>query len=185
MLLIAGLGNPGAEYSGTRHNVGFRLIEKLCSRLSVQMKTGKGHFLAGKAIYENEKLILLQPTTFMNNSGTAIQQAANFYKIYSQNCLICYDDLNLETGDIRIRRGGSAGGHNGIKDIIQKLGIDEFPRLRIGIGSDFREGGQTKYVLSRFSKEQSPLIDEAIEKAADAALEFATEGVEAAMNKYN
>lgn len=185
MFLIAGLGNPGSKYSGTRHNVGFRLIEKLCDSLSVQMKTGKGHFLNGKAVYNRKKLILIQPTTYMNNSGTAVQQATDFYKIPSKNCLVCYDDLNLEAGDIRLRAGGSAGGHNGIKDVIQKLGSDQFPRLRIGIGNDFREGEQTKYVLSHFSDIQLPVIAKAVDNAASAALEFATEGAETAMNNYN
>ncbi len=185
MFLIAGLGNPGAEYSGTRHNVGFRVIEKLCEKLSVHMKTGKGPFLTGKAAFAGKKLILLQPITFMNNSGRAIQQAATFYKIDAGRCLICYDDLNLSVGDLRIRRGGSAGGHNGIKDIIQKLATDQFPRLRIGIGSNFREDEQTKYVLSRFSPEQEPLIEEAVDKATEAALEFVTNGAEEAMNNFN
>ncbi len=185
MFLIAGLGNRGAKYIGTRHNVGFRLIEKLAEQLSVKLTAGKGPFLAGKAVYEKQRFILLQPTTFMNNSGTAIQQAIHWYKISLENCFVCYDDLNLNIGTIRIRDGGSAGGHNGIKDIIQKLSSDQFPRLRIGIGSNFREGEQTRYVLSRFEKEQIQPIEEAIDTAAKAVLQFVTEGVELTMNNYN
>lgn len=185
MFLIAGLGNPGAEYSDTRHNVGFRLIESLSSRLSVSLKTGKGSFLSAKTSYNNIDIVLLQPTTFMNNSGDALQQAASWYKIPAENCLVCYDDLNLDVGAIRIRRDGSAGGHNGIKDIIKKLSTDQFPRLRMGIGSDFREGEQIKYVLSRFSKEQQIIIDEAIDRAVEAAFSFISEGVETTMNNYN
>lgn len=185
MFLVAGLGNPGAEYSGSRHNIGFRLIEQLCSRLAVRMKTGRGHFLAGRTVYNDEKLILLQPTTFINNSGTALRQACDFFNVPPQNCLVCYDDLNLATGVLRIRRGGSAGGHNGVEDVIQKFGTDQFPRLRIGIGNDFREGEQVKYVLSRFNQQQASVIQEAVEKAADAVLEFVTNGSEAAMDKFN
>lgn len=185
MFLIAGLGNPGAKYSGTRHNVGFQLIEKLCDKLSVKMKAGKGPFFTGKSNYKRKKIILLQPTTFMNNSGRAVQQAAHWFKIPSEHCLICYDDLNLRVGSIRLRRGGSAGGHNGIKDIIQKLGTESFPRLRIGIGNDFIEGQQSSYVLSQFSKDQLPLIEEAVDNAVKAALQFVTKGVETAMNHYN
>lgn len=185
MYLLAGLGNPGEKYYGTRHNVGFRFIDKMASKLAVSLKAGKGSYAAGKTVYNNIDIVLLKPVTFMNNSGDAIQQAASWYKIPAENCLICYDDINLDTGALRIRRAGSAGGHNGIKDIIQKLSTDQFPRLRIGVGNNYREGEQVKYVLSPFSKKDEIFIEEAIVKAADAAFTFITEGVEEAMNRYN
>ncbi|HLR76485.1 MAG TPA: aminoacyl-tRNA hydrolase [Balneolaceae bacterium] len=185
MFLVAGLGNPGNKYSGTRHNVGFRLIDNLAARFSASLKSGKGPYLAAKMVYNSVDIILLRPTTFMNNSGNAIQQALNWYNIPAESCVICYDDLNLETGALRIRRGGSAGGHNGIKDIIQKLSTNQFPRLRIGIGNDFREGQQVKYVLSPFGQKEEVIIEEAMNEAAEAVLTLAAEGVEAAMNKFN
>lgn len=185
MVLVAGLGNPGAEYSGTRHNVGYRLIEKLADRLSVRMKSGKGAYLTGRADVSGKKMVLLQPTTFINNSGDAVRQAVDWFKISPENCLVCYDDLNLDAGAIRMRRSGSAGGHNGIKDVIQKLSTNQFPRLRIGIGNDFREGEQINYVLSGFTDEQLPLIEEAVDHAADAVLQFLDSGMEKAMNDFN
>ncbi len=185
MILIAGLGNPGTKYTATRHNIGFALIQQLADSLTLQLKAGKGPFLAAKGNYEGQQLILVQPTTFMNNSGKAIQQATRWYKIPAEKCLICYDDLNLKCGTLRMRNSGSAGGHNGIKDIIQKLGTDRFPRLRIGIGNDFREGEQTRYVLSRFDKNQLPVMEKSLDNATEAVLQFVREGIEVSMNNYN
>jgi PTH1 family peptidyl-tRNA hydrolase len=185
MPLIAGLGNPGAKYAGSRHNVGFELIDALADALNIKLGPGKGPFYIGKTNYRGEQFILLKPTTFMNNSGDAVQQALHWFKLPPDECLVCYDDLNIELGRIRIRPGGSAGGHNGIKDIIQKLGTDAFPRLRIGIGDDFREGQQVQYVLSPFSKKQRQEMDITLKTAVDAVLAFADQGIDTAMNKFN
>lgn len=121
----------------------------------------------------------------MNLSGDAVQQVLHYYKIAPEQCLVCYDDLDIPIGKIRLRPGGSAGGHNGIKDIIQKLGTHNFPRLRIGIGNDYSKGQQVNYVLSRFSNKEKKIIDETLDTATDAALRFVTDGIDAAMNAFN
>jgi len=185
MAVIVGLGNPGKKYSGTRHNVGFEIIDKLAESLSVQLKSGRGPYLSGKAPFPHQGIQLVKPTTFMNESGFAVQQLLDWHSTEQEECLICFDDLNLDTGSIRLRPGGSAGGHNGIKDIIQKLGTDQFPRLRVGIGNDFREGRQVQYVLSPFSGKQREVIDISIAKAAEAAVTFSEKGIDAAMNDFN
>lgn len=185
MPLIVGLGNPGGKYAGTRHNIGYRVVDKLADRLSIRFGTGKGPFEIGDCHVDGEKLLLVKPTTFMNRSGDAVVQVLNWYKMEETECLVCYDDLNLPIGTLRMRPKGSAGGHNGVRDIIQKLGTDRFPRLRIGIGSDFREGNQVDYVLSRFSKSKTETIEETVERACDAAMTFVREGIDAAMNAYN
>lgn len=185
MPIIIGLGNPGNKYAGTRHNIGFELIDKLAKSLSIRLGTGKGPYQEGSGQHAGQKLILVKPTTYMNNSGDAVQQVISWYKEDIANCLICYDDLDLEVGTIRLRPGGSAGGHNGIKDIIQKLGTNAFPRLRIGVGNDFPKGQQVRHVLSPFTAEERDIIEPTLEKAADASLCFIREGIEQAMNKYN
>lgn len=185
MPLIIGLGNPGSKYAGTRHNIGFELIDKLAHAMSVRLGPGKGPFHVGKGNHAGHSIYLIKPTTYMNKSGDAVQQAVNWYKEDVGNCLVCYDDLDLNVGTIRLRPNGSAGGHNGIKDIIQKLGTDAFPRLRIGIGNDFPRGQQVQHVLSPFSDEERKTIDPTLDKAADATFCFIREGIEEAMNKFN
>lgn len=139
----------------------------------------------GTGTYQRQKLILVKPTTYMNLSGDAVQQVLHYYKIDPEECLVCYDDLDIATGDIRLRAKGSAGGHNGIKDIILKLGTDCFPRLRIGIGNNFSKGRQVDYVLSQFNSQEKKLINKTLDKAVDAALCFATDGIDTAMNSFN
>lgn len=185
MPIIVGLGNPGSKYAGTRHNIGFELIDKLADALAVKLGPGKGPFAIGKARYKGQAICLAKPTTFMNNSGDAVQQVLNWYKEDPRQCLICYDDLNLDVGTIRLRPNGSAGGHNGIKDIIQKLGTKDFPRLRIGIGNDYPRGQQVAHVLSPFSKEERATLAPTLNKAADAVFCFVREGIEQAMNDFN
>jgi PTH1 family peptidyl-tRNA hydrolase len=185
MPLIAGLGNPGTKYAGSRHNVGFELIDTLAQHFSVQLTPGKGSYYIAKTTFNGDRLLLVKPSTFMNNSGDAIQQALQWFKLSADECLVCYDDLNIDTGALRMRPGGSAGGHNGIKDIIQKLGTPKFPRLRIGIGDDFRDGQQVQYVLSQFDDHQRETIDHALENGVDAVKQFITEGIDTAMNNFN
>lgn len=185
MSVIVGLGNPGNKYAGTRHNIGYEVIDGLAESLSVRMGPGKGPFHIGDGRYRGDKVILVKPTTYMNLSGDAVVQVLNWYKMNPDSCLVCFDDLNLPVGTIRLRPDGSAGGHNGMKDIIRKLGTDRFPRLRIGIGDDFPEDRQIDYVLSRFSPEERNKMDEILEKAVQAAFVWLTEGIEEAMNQFN
>ncbi|PAU92999.1 aminoacyl-tRNA hydrolase [Aliifodinibius salipaludis] len=185
MPLIIGLGNPGSKYAGTRHNIGFEFIDKLATSLSARMGPGKGPFHVGKGNHAGHSIYLIKPTTYMNNSGDAIQQAVSWYKEDVGNCLVCYDDLDLDIGTLRLRPGGSAGGHNGIKDIINKLGTNSFPRLRIGIGNDFPRGQQVQHVLSSFSDDERTTIESTLDNAVDAALCFVREGIDQTMNKFN
>lgn len=185
MPIIIGLGNPGDKYAGTRHNVGFRFIDKLAASLSIRLGPGKGPFHVGTGQHAGEKIILVKPATYMNRSGDAVQQVVNWYKKNISDCLVCYDDLDLDVGTLRLRPGGSAGGHNGIKDIIQKMGTNAFPRLRIGIGNEFPKGQQVRFVLSPFTPDEQNLIEPALDKAVDASLCFVREGIEAAMNTFN
>ncbi|WP_138432164.1 aminoacyl-tRNA hydrolase [Fodinibius saliphilus] len=185
MPLIIGLGNPGSKYAGTRHNIGFELIDTLAQSLSVRLGPGKGPFHVGKGNHAGQPLYLIKPTTYMNNSGKAVQQAINWYKEDIDLCLVCYDDLALDVGTIRLRPSGGAGGHNGIKDIIQQLGTNAFPRLRIGIGNDFPKGQQVQHVLSSFTDEERTVLNPTLDKAVDATFCFIREGIEEAMNKFN
>lgn len=185
MPVIIGLGNPGNKYAGTRHNIGFDFLDRLADHLSVTLGPGKGPFYLGTGIYKREKVILVKPTTYMNLSGDAVQQVLHYYKLDPQECLVCYDDLDISLGNIRLRAKGSAGGHNGLKDIILKLGTDAFPRLRIGIGNEFSKGQQVNYVLSRFTGNEKKVMDETLDTAVKAALCFITDGIEEAMNSYN
>jgi len=185
MTVIVGLGNPGSKYAGTRHNIGFELIDRLADKLSARMGPGKGPFYLGDGRYKGQKVVLVKPTTFMNMSGDAVVQVLNWFKAEPDDCLVCYDDLDLPVGTIRLRPQGSAGGHNGMKDIIRKLGTDRFPRLRIGIGNDFPHERQVNYVLSRFASEERKTMDETLDRAARAVFTYLTEGIDEAMNQFN
>lgn len=185
MPVIVGLGNPGSKYAGTRHNIGFDFLDRFSKTVSIRVGPGKGPFYLGTGFYRRHKLILVKPTTYMNLSGDAVQQVLHYYKIDPEECLVCYDDLDIAIGRIRLRPGGSAGGHNGIKDIIHKLGTDTFPRLRIGIGNNYSKGQQVNYVLSQFSSEEKKIIDQTLDTAVDAVLRFVTDGINTAMNAFN
>lgn len=185
MPVIIGLGNPGRKYAGTRHNIGFEFIDELAGRMSVELGPGKGPFHIGKGRHAGHNVHLVKPTTYMNNSGDAVRKVLHWFKEELTNCLVCYDDLNLDVGTIRLRPSGSAGGHNGIKDIIQKLGTDAFPRLRIGIGNDFQKGEQVQHVLSPFSNDERTLLTSTMDKAVDATFCFIREGIDQAMNDFN
>lgn len=185
MALIVGLGNPGADYAGTRHNIGFELVDKLADDLSIQIKPGNGLFHIGSGSFKGQKVTLIKPVTFMNRSGKAVTKALAETGEPVENCLVCYDDINLDVGTIRLRPSGSAGGHNGIADIIEKLQTNQFPRLRIGVGSDFKKGRQADYVLSPFTEEQRIEVNRVLEVASDAILTFLRGGLDLAMNKFN
>lgn len=185
MALIVGLGNIGAEYEGTRHNVGFELVDKLARKLSVNFSTAGGPFLIAEGSFKGQPVHLIKPTTLMNRSGRAVSSALAITGTTLSDCLVCYDDINLPPGKIRLRTSGSAGGHNGIQDIIERMQSREFPRLRIGIGDDFRRGRQADYVLNPFTKEQRAFIDESLDDSADAVFTFLRTGIEQAMNDHN
>jgi PTH1 family peptidyl-tRNA hydrolase len=182
--LIVGLGNPGREYEHTRHNVGFQVTEELANRYRVLLKNhAKWKARAAKIAEIGDGVLVAEPTTFMNLSGWAVREIAAFHKLSPPDLLIVVDDADLPLGRLRMRTGGSAGGHNGLKSIIQELGTPEFPRLRVGVG---RQPGELKnHVLGRFSDDERAQIDAAVKRAADAAELFAKEDILAAMNRYN
>lgn len=185
MALIVGLGNPGVEYNGTRHNVGFELIDKLSEKLTITLQPGNGLFFLGEGNFKSKRVTLLKPTTYMNKSGVAVSKALAQTGCLISDCMICYDDIHLEVGKIRIKPGGSAGGHNGLGDIIENIKTRDIARLRIGIGSDFPRGRQSDYVLSPFTSSQRKLVDESLEVASDAILAFLRGGIDLAMNHFN
>jgi len=185
MALIVGLGNIGAEYSGTRHNVGFELVDKMARELSVEFSTAGGPFLIAEGSFKGQPVHLIKPTTYMNRSGRAVSSALAITGNTLSDCLVCYDDINLPPGKIRLRPSGSAGGHNGIQDIIDRMQSRDFPRLRIGVGDDFRRGRQADYVLSPFTGEQRTHVDEALDDSVEALFTFMRAGMEQAMNDHN
>jgi len=182
--MIVGLGNPGAEYATSRHNAGFRAVDSLADKLQVKLNRKKFGGAFGQGAVGNKKLILLKPLLFMNRSGQVVATAVGFYKLSPANLLVITDDMALEPGRMRIRAKGSAGGHNGLADIIEKLGSDGFSRLRIGIGQAGRSIGR-HYVLADPDDDEKALIDAATDRAVDAVLCWARLGVETAMNKFN
>jgi len=182
--LIAGLGNPGSQYERTRHNVGFMAIDKLAERNGVSIDRLKYQALTARCTIGDKGVLLMKPQTYMNNSGESIAEAARFFKIPPENIIILSDDINLEPGKLRIRRHGSAGGHNGLKSIIECVGSDQFPRVRIGIGDrDRRQETLADFVLSKFTEKD--LKELPLEEAAEAA-ELILEGdIAEAMNRFN
>jgi PTH1 family peptidyl-tRNA hydrolase len=184
MKMIVGLGNPGDEYADTRHNTGFKVIDLLAEALGIEVKKKKFGARFGMGEFADKKLILLKPWQFMNLSGQAVATATGFYKLEVNNLLVVTDDMDLGTGRIRLRPKGSAGGHNGLADIIDTLGTNEFARCRIGIGRGENEDA-VDYVLDKPSETDSPLLAEAIEQARDAVLCWVEHGIETAMNKFN
>lgn len=183
MYLVVGLGNPGREYDGTRHNVGFEAIEYLGEKLNFDVSKIKFKGKIGEKNVSGERVVFLKPSTYMNLSGESVFAAAAFYKIPIQNVIVIYDDVAIEPGRIRIREKGSAGGHNGMKSIISQFGSEEFPRIRIGIGSP--KGNMVAHVLGGFMQDEKESMIKAIMAAGDAAVEIITNGVQSSMNKYN
>jgi PTH1 family peptidyl-tRNA hydrolase len=183
--LIIGLGNPGREYRQTRHNVGFMLVDRLAAKLNTRFTRMQSRALVGSAIFGERKIILAKPQTFMNLSGQSVQGLVHFYKIPLTNLLIAHDDLDLPIGTIRIRPDGGSAGQKGMSSILERLGTDVFPRLRMGIGRPPGQMQAPDYVLQEFSNSDLSIISEMLNHAVEAVLIFATEGLEAAMNKYN
>lgn len=181
--IIAGLGNPGAKYNGSRHNAGFMVIDALTSSASVQSRERfQAHILEIRS--EDETIVFMKPLTFMNDSGNAVSQVVRWYKAEPDRVLIVYDDLDLPFGSIRLRARGSAGGHNGLASVIQKLGTQEIPRLRVGIGRP-ASGSTVNYVLSRFTPTERAELPGIIDRAVLAVNAWRDEGIESAMNTYN
>ena len=186
MFIIAGLGNPKKEYDNTRHNIGFVLIDALADKYNISVMDIKHKAMTGKGIINGQKVILAKPMTFMNLSGESIRLLADYYKIDVQTELIIIsDDISLPPGQIRVRKRGSAGGHNGLKNIIQHLGSEEFQRIRIGVGEKPKGYDLADYVLGHFSKEEEPLMKEGIEKAGLAAEMMLKGNTDQAMNEFN
>jgi PTH1 family peptidyl-tRNA hydrolase len=183
--LLIGLGNPGREYRDSRHNAGFMLIDRLAVRLNARGMKVQAKAIITTAQYEDRKLVLAKPQTYMNLSGQSAQGLLNFYKIPMENMLIAHDDLDIPFGTIRIRPKGGPGGQGGMASTIQQLGTKDFPRLRIGIGRPPGRMDPAAYVLQGFSREEMKSLSEIIDRAAEAALEFVKNGLNAAMNKYN
>jgi PTH1 family peptidyl-tRNA hydrolase len=198
MILVVGLGNPGREYVGTRHNVGFEVLDRLANKLGLISKepdfdrTARNNFegltLDGSAMLgggKQERVLLLKPMTYMNLSGRSVQAAKAFYQLSNDNIMVVLDDIALPCGKIRLRSGGSTGGHNGLRDIERALGTSEYPRLRVGIDPKPPRIPQKDYVLGRFSEEQRKYVNPAIDRSVEALLVWMDKGIQTAMNRFN
>ena len=184
--LLVCLGNPGDQYENTRHNVGFMVADELGERHNVPIQRLKFRALTNTITVGDEKVLLMKPVTYMNLSGEAVHEAAAFYKIPPEHILVISDEVSLAPGKIRVRRSGSAGGHNGLKNIIAHLGTDQFPRIRVGVGQKpHPDYDMADWVLGKFQGEDKKAVEEAVKKAADAAECLIREGVDKAMNQYN
>lgn len=186
MYIIAGLGNPGREYQGTRHNVGFLVLEKLAAEENISILEKKHKAIIGKGMAAGQKCVLAKPQTYMNLSGESVRQLIDFYKVdETSELIVISDDVSLEPGQIRIRKKGSAGGHNGLKNIIAHLGHDSFIRVKIGVGEKPAGWDLADYVLGRFSSKDREAVEEAADRAVEAIRTIVSEGADAAMNRFN
>ena len=186
MFIIAGLGNPGDKYAHTRHNAGFDTVDKLADKYGIDISEEKFEALLGRGVIEGQKVILVKPLTYMNNSGQALRAVADYYKVDTESELIViYDDISLEPGKLRVRPKGSAGGHNGIKSIIQNIGTEEFDRIKIGVGHKPENFDLIDHVLGRFPKEQLEDVRDSVSRAVLACEEIIMAGAASAINKYN
>ena len=185
MYLIVGLGNPEPEYSFTRHNLGFDVLNKIAEEYDIKISKSGFKSIYGTGIIEKEKVILCKPQTYMNLSGDAIIEIAKFYKIQTSNIIIIYDDIDLETGIIKIRKKGGPGGHNGMKSVVERLQTEEFPRIRIGTGFCESKDNLIEYVLAKLSNEEYVSFLNSIDTAKNALISILQDGMDEAMNKYN
>lgn len=184
--LVVGLGNPGGKYETTRHNAGFLCVTLIEDKLGFKAKKLKFHSLIGDVRIGNSKVLVMKPQTMMNNSGVAVSECASFYKIPPENIIVIYDDISLEPGKLRIRRKGSAGGHNGIKSIISRLGSENFPRIKLGVGAKpHPDYDLADWVLAPFPKKDIPAVREAMEKACDALGYMVKGDIDGAMSEFN
>lgn len=185
MKLIVGLGNPTGQYAGTRHNVGFDVIDKLAEQYNIPVDTLKHKGAYGKGKIEGQSVILLKPMTYMNLSGESVRAVADYFKILPEDIIVIYDDINLDVGRLRIREKGSAGGHNGIKNIIAHLGTEGFPRIRVGVGMKPAKMSLADYVLSHFTDAERNVMEEGYQRAMEALKLMIEDHIEKAMNDYN
>ena len=185
MYLIVGLGNPESDYSKTRHNMGFNVINKLAKELNIEVNKSKFKGLYGDGILNGEKIILLKPQTYMNLSGESVQEIMNFYKIPEDRLIVVYDDVDIDPGNIRIRKNGSAGTHKGMISIISLINTENFCRVRVGIGMPKENIDMIAHVIGYIPEDEVKLLDEGTEKAKEAVLEILKNGIDSAMNKYN
>ena len=183
--LIVGLGNPGREYRETRHNVGFMLLDRLAVKINARFTRLQSRALVASSVYNENKIILAKPQTFMNLSGQSVQGLVHFYKMPLTNLLVAHDDLDLPVGTIRIRPDGRSAGQKGMSSTIERLGTDDFPRLRLGIGRPPGQMAAPDYVLQDFSNADLAIISETLNRAVEAVLTFIADGLHPAMNKYN
>ena len=184
MYVICGLGNPGKKYANTRHNMGFITIDQLAEKHDIKVDRVKFKALVGEGRIAGQKVLLVKPQTYMNLSGEAVRQAMDFYKIVPEELIVIYDDIDIPTGTFRIRKKGSPGTHNGMRSILQHLGDNKFPRVRIGIGKS-KVIPLADYVLGHFGKEETEPMKKAVEHAAKGTLSIVADGLDLAMNKYN
>lgn len=186
MFVIVGLGNPTAQYEGTRHNAGFDVIDVLAEKYNISVDARKCRAFCGKGVVAGQKVLLVKPQTYMNLSGESVGGIVNYYKIDPESdLLVIYDDISLDVGQLRIRKKGSAGGHNGIKSIIAHLGTTVFPRIKVGVGEKPKNYDLADYVLGHFSKQERELMEEGYEHASDAVEQIVQGEIEAAMNVFN
>ena len=185
MKAVIGLGNPGMKYAGTRHNIGFDAVTAIADKYNLKINNRKFKGMYAETFIGGEKVLLVQPQTFMNLSGECVREICDFYKLLPEEVIIICDDINLDTGRIRIRKKGSAGGHNGLKNIIAHLGTEEFPRIRVGAGEKPENWDQVDFVLGRFPKDEEPVIREALLNVVAAVETWVIDGIDTAMNRYN
>ena len=185
MYLIVGLGNPEEDYSKTRHNMGFNVINKIAEQYDIDINKKKFDGLFGEGIIENQKVILLKPQTYMNLSGKSIIQVVNFYKIPIENIIVIYDDIDTDIGKIRIRKKGSCGSHNGMKSVVNELQTEDFARIRVGIGKPEFKNDMINYVIGAIPEEELNGLNEGVDKASKAVASILKDGIDTAMNKFN
>lgn len=185
MHIIIGLGNPTSKYQATRHNIGWDAITRISDDFSIPMDFKKHKAICGHGYIEGEKVILAQPITYMNLSGESVRELIDFYKVSTEDIIVIYDDISLPVGQLRIRKKGSAGGHNGIKNIINHLGTMEFTRIRVGVGDKPEDWDLADYVLTRFKSDEEPIIRDALKDVSDACKKIIISDVDEAMNIYN
>ncbi|NIP39716.1 MAG: aminoacyl-tRNA hydrolase [Candidatus Dadabacteria bacterium] len=185
MFLIAGLGNPGGEYEKTRHNVGFLLVDTIAQDIGVSITKRGFQSFYELGHFDGNKVLLLKPQTYMNNSGNAVREAKEYYKIDTENIIVIHDEMDIPLGRIKLKNGGGSAGHKGIKSIISNIGSDNFPRVRIGVGKPYDKDRVIKHVLSNFNKEQNEELKQVLESAKESVYEIITNGIEKAMNRFN
>lgn len=185
MYIIAGLGNPGTQYMGTRHNAGFSVIDELADQYNISVDTAKHKGMIGKGVIAGQKVLLVKPMTYMNASGECLREVMDYYKADLDDLIVIFDDISLEPGRLRLRAKGSAGGHNGIKSIIAHLGSNQFKRIKFGVGDKPKGWDLADWVLGRFPTDQYDALRAGNERACEAIACILTEGIERSMNKYN